>query len=365
MEKFEIVKAYEDFKKRLNDIYDVQNMDSLKEELLDNETKMSESSFWLDSDNASKVNQRNNFIKEKISEYKVAFQSLDDVKTLLELNDESLFSEAEHMIKTLQSQVEILERSLLFYGEFDESNAIVELHPGAGGTEAQDWASMLYRMYKRYCERSNLEVECLDFEEGEEAGIKSVTFVVKGKFAFGLFRGERGVHRLVRISPFDSNKRRHTSFASVTVIPEIKDNNVIEIKPEEIRIDTYRSSGAGGQHINKTDSAIRITHFPTGIVVTCQNQRSQIQNRETALQVLKSKLYEINLRELEEKKKELAGVLRENGFGSQIRSYILQPYLLVKDHRTNTESTNPADVLDGNIDIFIDSYLKWSRKMSV
>jgi peptide chain release factor 2 len=180
-----------------------------------------------------------------------------------------------------------------------------------------------------------------------------------------LFRGERGVHRLVRISPFDSNKRRHTSFASVTVIPEIKDNNVIEIKPEEIRIDTYRSSGAGGQHINKTDSAIRITHFPTGIVVTCQNQRSQIQNRETALQVLKSKLYEINLRELEEKKKELAGVLRENGFGSQIRSYILQPYLLVKDHRTNTESTNPADVLDGNIDIFIDSYLKWSRKMSV
>ena len=240
-------------------------------------------------------------------------------------------------------------------------NAILELHPGAGGTEAQDWALMLYRMYKRYAERNHFDFELLDYEEANDAGIKSATFVIKGKNAYGILKGEKGVHRLVRISPFDSNARRHTSFVALNVTPEIDNTIDVEINPDDLKIDTYRSSGAGGQHINKTDSAVRITHLPTGIVVSCQNQRSQIQNREKAMQILKSKLYQLEMEKQEKMLKSIGGELSDNAFGSQIRSYVLHPYSMVKDHRTNVESSNPTNVLDGDIDIFIDAYLKYNK----
>ena len=262
----------------------------------------------------------------------------------------------------LEKELKLFENELLLNGEFDKKNAIIELHPGAGGTESQDWALMLYRMYKRYTERHNFKFELIDYQDGNEAGIKSVTFSIMGKNAYGMLKGEGGVHRLVRISPFDSASRRHTSFVSCTVIPDIDEEIEIEIKDEDLRIDTYRASGAGGQHINKTDSAVRITHLPTGIVVCSQSQRSQIQNREKAMQVLKSRLYQKEHESLELKKKEAAGEMMENGWGSQIRSYILHPYALVKDHRTNVESNQPQVVLDGDIDVFLMTYLQWLKK---
>ena len=237
-------------------------------------------------------------------------------------------------------------------------NAIVEIHPGAGGTESQDWAEMLYRMYQRYCSSKDFKIEVLDYLDGDVAGIKSVTFLVKGKYAYGHLKAEKGVHRLVRISPFDSSKRRHTSFASIDVIPELDDTIEIDIKPEDLRIDTYRASGAGGQHINKTDSAVRITHIPTGTVVTCQSQRSQIQNREQAMMMLKSKLFALMEEKQAKELKEIQGEQKEIAWGSQIRSYVLHPYSLVKDNRSLYESNNPKDVLDGNLDDFIYAYLK-------
>ena len=237
----------------------------------------------------------------------------------------------------------------------------MELHPGAGGTESQDWALMLYRMYKRYAERNNFDFELLDYQEASDAGIKSVTFAVKGPNAYGILKGEKGVHRLVRISPFDSNARRHTSFVACNVMPEIDDNVEIVINPEDIKIDTYRSSGAGGQNVNKTESAVRITHIPTGIVVNCQNERSQIQNRERAMQVLKSKLYQKMLEEKENLKKNIGTPITDNAFGSQIRSYVLHPYAMVKDHRTNVESSSPSNVLDGDLELFLNAYLKWYK----
>ena len=240
-------------------------------------------------------------------------------------------------------------------------NAILELHPGAGGTESQDWAFMLFRMYKRYAERNNFDFELIDYLEANDAGIKSVTFLIKGLNTYGILKGEKGVHRLVRISPFDANSRRHTSFAACNVMPEIDEHIDIKINQEDLKIDTYRSSGAGGQHVNTTDSAVRITHLPTGIVVSCQNERSQIQNREKALHILKSKLYQKLQDEQDRLKKNIGTPLTDNAFGSQIRSYILHPYAMVKDHRTGMESSNPNDILDGNLDEFINAYLKWYK----
>ncbi len=273
-----------------------------------------------------------------------------------------MFSSSDKELNNFVKELNDLETEMLLNDELDTNNAIITLHPGSGGTESQDWALMLYRMYKRYAERHNFKFELIDYEDGQEAGIKSATFTISGEFAYGLLKSENGVHRLVRISPFDSAARRHTSFSSVVVIPDVNEEIEIEIKDEDIRIDTYHSSGAGGQHINKTDSAVRLTHIPTGIVVCSQSQRSQIQNREKAFQILKARLYQRELDIQASKRQELADSQSENGWGSQIRSYILHPYSMVKDHRTNCESSNPQSILDGDLDQFIDEYLHFIKK---
>ena len=272
--------------------------------------------------------------------------------------DQSLLDEIESILPTIKKKTEELKLLVLLSGPYDKNNCIVDIHPGAGGTESCDWASMLYRMYIRWCEKKNYKVTVLDYQDGEEAGIKSVSFLVKGLNAYGYLKNEKGVHRLVRLSPFDSNNRRHTSFASIEVTPEIEQDTTIEIDEKDLKIDVYRSTGAGGQGVNTTDSAVRITHLPTKIVVTCQNERSQIQNKEQALKVLKNKLL---LKKIEEQEQELKGIKGEQSnmeFGSQIRSYVMHPYSMVKDHRTNTETSNVDKVLDGDIDLFIESNLK-------
>lgn len=275
-----------------------------------------------------------------------------------EANDESVVPEVKGNVKKLYKKIDNLEVESLLSGKHDKDNAIITIHPGAGGTEAQDWAEMLYRMYSMWAEKNDYKLEELDYLEGDGAGLKSVTFSVSGENSYGYLKGESGVHRLVRISPFDSAGRRHTSFASVEVIPEISDDVEVIINPEDLRVDTYRSSGAGGQHVNKTESAIRITHIPTNIVVSCQTQRSQIQNRETAMKMLKSKLLELKERENKEKIEDLKGVQREIAWGSQIRSYVFCPYTMVKDHRTNYETGNVEAVMNGEINEFINAYLK-------
>lgn len=361
MEKYEIVKHIEDFTKRINDIKDVLCLDKMYLKIKDNEQQMLNSSFWDDSTNATLIVQETNDLKEQIQNYQNLVKELEDLETIIELSDESLYEEAENLIKALDKKLEQTEIKLLLDEEYDKLNAIVELHPGAGGTESQDWTLMLYRMYKRYAEKNNYEFELIDYQEANDAGIKSVTFMIKGKNAYGTLKSEKGVHRLVRISPFDSNARRHTSFAACNITPEIIENNNIVINPDELKIDTYRSSGAGGQHVNTTDSAVRITHIPTGIVVSCQNERSQIQNKERALNILKSKLYQKMKEEQEALKKNIGTPLTENAFGSQIRSYVLHPYSMVKDHRTQVESSNPSNVLDGDLENFINSFLKWYK----
>ena len=275
--------------------------------------------------------------------------------------DEEIAKDIIKSTKTLEQEIEKLEIATLLSGKYDVNNAIVTIHPGAGGTESQDWAEMLYRMYTRWADKNGYKVTELDYLEGEEAGIKSVTFEIVGEYAYGYMKGEMGVHRLVRISPFDSGGRRHTSFASVEVLPEITDDIEIDINPDDLRIDTYRASGAGGQHINKTSSAVRITHIPTNTVVACQSERSQIQNRETAMRMLKSKLLDLKEKEHKEKIEDLKGEQREIAWGSQIRSYVFCPYTMVKDHRTNYEVGNVEAVMDGKIDDFMESYLKFSK----
>ena len=300
-------------------------------------------------------------LRDKIARYRELKSLWDDLKTLVELaieeDDESFLDEVKTNYKKLTSDLENMKLETLLSGKYDKNNAIITLHAGAGGTEAQDWCEMLYRMYTHWAERRGYSVETLDFLDGEEAGLKSITFLVEGLNAYGYAKCEKGVHRLVRISPFDSAARRHTSFASCEVMPEIDDDIEVDINPEDLRVDTYRSSGAGGQHINKTESAIRITHIPTGVVVTCQNERSQHKNRETAMKMLKSKLIEIAEREQKEKIEDLKGVQMEIGWGSQIRSYVFHPYTMVKDHRTNYEVGNINAVMDGDIDGFINAYL--------
>ena len=323
---------------------------------------MAEDGFWNDVDNANKVNQRIKVIHGKLDKYKKLESRAEDVDTLMEMaeeeDDEELALEAQEELRSLQKAVEEFRIATLLSGPYDGANAVLSLHAGAGGTEAQDWVSMLYRMYIRYCERSGFTVKELDLLDGDEAGIKSVTFECDGENAYGYLKAEKGVHRLVRISPFDSSGRRHTSFASLDVTPILDDDsNDIEINPDDIRVDTYRSSGAGGQHVNKTSSAIRITHFPTGVVVQCQNERSQIQNRETAMRMLRGKLLEIKERERLEHMADIKGELKKIEWGSQIRSYVFQPYTMVKDHRTGEETGNIQAVMDGEIDNFINAYL--------
>lgn len=311
---------------------------------------------------AQKTMQKAKQLKDKISSYESLTRNWEDMVTLvslgIEMEDESVLEEVSEGYKALTMQIENMRLETLLSGAYDKNNAILTLHSGAGGTEAQDWVQMLFRMYTRWAERRGFRVETLDFLEGEEAGIKSVTFLVEGLNAYGYAKAEKGVHRLVRISPFDASGRRHTSFASVEVMPEIADDIEININPDDLRIDTYRSSGAGGQHVNKTDSAIRITHIPTGIVVSCQNERSQHKNRETALKMLKSKLLQLAEQEQKEKIEDLKGVQKDIAWGSQIRSYVFHPYSMVKDHRTGFEMGNIDAVMDGDIDGFINAYLK-------
>lgn len=310
---------------------------------------------------SSKILQEMKNYKDKAESFDRLYDTWQDLLTLCDLGNEeedsSVLGEVRSGIKDLSNQLETMKLDTLLSGPYDKNNAILTLHAGAGGTEAQDWVSMLLRMYQRWAERKNFKVEELDFLAGEEAGVKSVTILIKGLNAYGYLKAEKGVHRLVRISPFDASGRRHTSFASLDVMPELDDDVEIDINQDELRIDTYRSSGAGGQHINKTDSAIRITHIPTGIVVSCQNERSQHKNKETAMKMLKAKL--IELAELEQKKKmnEIQGDLMEIGWGSQIRSYVFHPYNMVKDHRTNFEVGNINAVMDGDLDGFINAYL--------
>jgi len=318
--------------------------------------------FYNDMDAASKIMQQIKGLKDKVARFDTLKSEWEDVSTLvmlaIEENDESVLIEVKEGYTKLTNDLETMRLETLLTGNYDKNNAIITLHSGAGGTEAQDWCEMLFRMYSRWAERRGFKVTTLDFLDGEEAGLKSVTIEVEGLNAYGYARAEKGVHRLVRISPFDSSGRRHTSFASVDVMPEINDDIEININPEDLKVDTYRASGAGGQHVNKTESAIRITHIPSGVIVACQNERSQHKNRDTAMKMLKAKLAEIAEREQKEKIEDIKGVQMEIGWGSQIRSYVFHPYNMVKDHRTNFEIGNTGAVMDGDLDGFINAYLK-------
>ena len=329
------------------------------------EEKQNAEGFWNDLHEAQNVNREIARIDGKTEGFAKLKTRVEDAQALIMLveedGDEESKAELDSELDKLIDDLEELRLQTLLTGKYDANNAIVTLHAGAGGTEAQDWVSMLYRMYTRYCERKKYKLEELDMLAGDEAGIKSVTFSVDGDYAYGYLKAEKGVHRLVRISPFDSNARRHTSFASVEVVPEVEDAGEIVIRPEELKVDTYRSGGAGGQHVNKTDSAVRITHLPTGIVVQCQNERSQIQNREQAMKMLTSKLIELREREQAEKEAALKGDLKKIEWGSQIRSYVFCPYTMVKDHRTGWETSNVTAVMDGDIEPFINKYLKRSQ----
>lgn len=323
--------------------------------------------FWDDKRESERVISNINSLKNTIDKVKNLKEKITNnfeiVEELKNSYDEELLELVSNEINNIKNEIDDVEVLLLLSGPYDKENAIVEIHSGAGGTEACDWANMLYRMYTRWCEKKNYKVEVIDSQPGEEVGIKSLTMFVKGMNAFGYLKNEKGVHRLVRISPFDSNARRHTSFASIDVTPLIENSDIkIEIKPSDIRVDVYRSSGCGGQGVNTTDSAVRITHFPTKIVVTCQNERSQIQNKEKAMEVLKSKLYQLEMEKRNNELKELKGNQNDINFGSQIRSYVMCPYSMVKDHRTNVETSSVDKVLDGDIDLFINASLKEVKK---
>ncbi len=337
-------------------------IDALKTELSDLQGQMEAPGFWDDVKEAHKVNKKAKPIEDKLQQFSKITQRLDDAAVMIELVDESgdsdMADELMAELASLRGDVSELRLKALLRGEYDANGAILSLHAGAGGTEAQDWVEMLYRMYTRWAERKKYTLRVLDYLAGDEAGVKSVTFEVIGLNAYGYLKAEKGVHRLVRISPFDSSARRHTSFASLDVMPDLEDDDAdIEIDSDDLRVDTYRSSGAGGQHVNKTESAIRITHLPTGIVVQCQNERSQIQNRETAMRMLKSKLIEKRESEKMREIQEIKGEMKKIEWGSQIRSYVFHPYSMVKDHRTGEETGNVAAVMDGELDAFINAYL--------
>lgn len=335
----------------------------LKHEMIANyEDKMAAPDFWDDNDRAQGLIAELNAIKSSVDQYEALQQEYDDTTLMAELaeeeGDEALAADIGSSVEALLKKLEDFELQLLLSSPYDKMNAILELHPGAGGTESQDWGQMLLRMYTRWAEKRGFKVETLDYLPGDEAGIKSVTLLIKGYNAYGYLKAEKGVHRLVRISPFDSSGRRHTSFVSCDVVPEITEDVDIEIRSEDLKIDTYRASGAGGQHINTTDSAVRITHLPTGIVVTCQNERSQIKNRERAMTMLRSKLVERKLEEQQKELDEIRGEQSDIAWGSQIRSYVFHPYSMVKDHRTSVETGNVGAVMDGELDPFIDGYLR-------
>ncbi len=338
------------------------NLARMEEELSELKEEMNAPEFWNNLERSTAVNKKVSAMEGKIGHVKRLNQRADDVEAMLALlaedEDPEIAAECQQELGSLEEDAAALELETLMRGDYDGCDAVLSLHAGAGGTEAQDWTQMLYRMYTRYCERRGYKVTVLDYLDGDEAGVKSVTFQVEGENAYGFLRSEKGVHRLVRISPFDSNARRHTSFSSLDVSPILDDGDSFEVNLEEVRLDTYRAGGAGGQHVNRTDSAVRMTHIPTGIVAQCQNERSQIQNREVCLRILKSRLLELREREREEHMADIKGEMKKIEWGSQIRSYVFQPYTMVKDHRTGFEMGNVDDVMDGNLEGFITAYLK-------
>lgn len=338
------------------------DLDSKKARIAELEARMSDPAFWDNQSVAQKVIQESNGLKNDVESFETVEETLENLEVSYELvkeeNDQELFDDLQTELQDFKGEVNKFELQLLLSEPYDANNAILELHPGAGGTESQDWASMLLRMYQRWAEKQNFSVETIDYLPGEEAGVKSVTLLIKGHNAYGYLKAEKGVHRLVRISPFDSSGRRHTSFVSCDVTPEMSDDVDIDIKTEDLKIDTYRASGAGGQHVNTTDSAVRITHIPTNTIVTCQNERSQIKNREQAMKMLKSKLYQMEIEKQQKELAEIRGEQMEIGWGSQIRSYVFHPYSMVKDHRTDVETGNTQSVMDGDLDMFIDAYLR-------
>ena len=339
------------------------NLDAKKERIAELSRYMEAPEFWDDPERSQKMTKELKSLEDTVKSYTTLSTQYDDISELIEMgyeeNDPEVIPVIQESLDEFTTNLEALRLSTLLNGEYDKNNAIIRLNAGAGGTEACDWSGMLYRMYTRYADRNGFSVEVLDMLDGDEAGIKSVTFQVNGENAYGYLKSEKGVHRLVRISPFNAAGKRQTSFVSCDVMPEIEEDLDVEINDDDLRIDTYRSSGAGGQHINKTSSAIRITHLPTGIVVTCQNERSQFQNKDKAMQMLKAKLYMLKQQENEEKISGIRGEVKDIAWGNQIRSYVLQPYTMVKDHRTGASSGNAGAVLDGDIDLFISAYLRW------
>lgn len=351
-----------DHREDMKELYDVLGMEKVKARYDELQAQVAADGFWDDLDNSQKVLQESKSLENKIHKYNKLNDSLEDLIALIELSieegetesDDDINAETDAFEKTLES----MRLASLLTGEYDSSNAILTFHAGAGGTEAQDWAEMLYRMYHRWAERHNFKVTTLDYLDGDEAGLKSASILIEGDNAYGFLKSESGVHRLVRVSPFDSSGRRHTSFSALEVMPEIDDNMEVDIRPEDVKMDVFRASGAGGQHINKTSSAVRLTHIPTGIVVSCQTQRSQFQNKDFAMKMLRAKLVEIKEREHLDKIADIKGVQKEIAWGAQIRSYVFMPYTLAKDHRTGFENGNIQAVMDGDLDGFITAYLK-------
>lgn len=364
MEKYEVNKFIDEYKVKINDLYEALDIKNKKPLYSSLQSEIKGDSFWSDQNHAQKVLSQFNNIKSDIELYNKAEENFKDICDLKEM----AFSDSEAMemlvdlIEEFKKYIDEVEIKALLSGKYDYNNCIVEFHPGAGGTESMDWALMLFRMYQRFCQANGYKVEVIAYEPGEDAGIKSATLSIKGEYAYGYFKGEAGVHRLVRISPFDSNKRRHTSFCSIDVVPEIDDDNEIIIPDDDIRIDTYLSSGHGGQGVNTTYSAVRVTHLPTGIVVTCQNERSQLKNKDICMKVLRSKLLQIELKKKQEEIDSLKGTQMAINFGSQIRSYVFTPYTLVKDHRTSYEVGNVLAVMDGDLMGFMQAYLKFNAR---
>ncbi|MCM3727672.1 peptide chain release factor 2 [Neobacillus cucumis] len=362
MELAEIRNELEKTAKTLADFRGSLDLENKEARIAELDDEMLHPDFWNNQEKAQAVISESNALKDQVNEFMELNDSYENLELTYELvkeeNDEELRAELEEELEQLTSRLSQFELQLLLSEEYDKNNAILELHPGAGGTESQDWGSMLLRMYTRWAEKKGFKVETLDYLPGDEAGIKSVTLSIKGHNAYGYLKAEKGVHRLVRISPFDASGRRHTSFVSCEVMPEFNEEIQVEVRTEDLKIDTYRATGAGGQHINTTDSAVRITHLPTGVVVTCQSERSQIKNRESAMKMLKAKLYQLEIERQEQELLEIRGEQKEIGWGSQIRSYVFHPYSMVKDHRTNTESGNVQGVMDGDLDQFINAYLR-------
>ncbi len=352
----------EEIREDVLELYGTVNVEEKKKRIADLEEETRSNEFWTDQERVARVNREISRLKKKTAPWDDLVNEIKESAELFEMalaeNDTDVLEEICAKIEPFRQSFERIETLELLSGEDDENNCFISIHPGAGGTESQDWANMLFRMYYRWAENNDYSIDVIDYTPGDEAGIKSATILVKGDFAYGHLKSEMGIHRLVRISPFDSNKRRHTSFASVEIIPEVSEDIEVEVNEADLRIDTYRSSGAGGQHVNKTDSAVRITHLPTGIVVQCQNERSQHKNKASAMKVLKSRLYELKKNEQYEKKQEKLGEKKEISWGNQIRSYVFQPYTMVKDHRTGEETGSIDYVFDGDIDRFIYAYLK-------